>query len=566
MKHIDLQSRMDAAAGRTPCDLVLKNGKILDVFSGRWLNTDIAIANGWIVGLDPGYKAQREIDLKGKSVVPGFIDAHVHVESSCMTPDSFEQSVLPCGTTTAICDPHELANVQGVSGIEYFLKASENMHLNLLVMLSSCVPATHLETNGGGILSAEDLLPLASHRNALGLAEMMNVPGVLNCDPEILKKLTSFLGKPLDGHAPLVTGKALSTYACAGITSCHESSELHEAEEKIAKGISVWIREGSVAKDLHTLIPLLDSYRSATMGFCTDDRNPLDISQEGHIDHLVRESLRAGVAPETVYRAASWSVARHYGLDRLSQVRPYRLGALAPGYQADLLVLEDAASCQIKDVYKRGKLASELEFKNMNSSTPSNSIRATIPQEEDLKGPEGSVHVIRVLPGKIITDRMVADSKNPEVARLTVLERYGKGLKPANAYVSGFGSNFQGAIASSVGHDSHNLIVVGKDPKDMKVALARLMEMGGGFTVTKEGKVIADLALPLGGLMSSRPAPELVEKLKKLRAASKSIGCELAEPFLQLAFLSLPVIPSLKLTDQGLVDVNAFQFISVQAG
>lgn len=561
-----LQKRIDAAMGRTPCDLVLKNGKVLDVFSGRWLQKDLAIADGWIVGLDEGYRARREIDLGGRAVVPGFIDAHVHIESSCMTPASFEQSVLACGTTSAICDPHELANVEGVKGIEYFLQSSESMRMNLLVMLSSCVPATHLETNGGGKLGAKDLWPLAGHPNALGLAEVMNVPGVLHCDPEMMEKISTFTGRPIDGHAPLVTGHALSAYACAGITSCHESSEFHEAEEKLSKGIAVWIREGSVAKDLDALAPLLDSYRSAAMGFCTDDRNPLDIAKEGHVDHLLRKSLKLGIAPETVYRAASWSVARHYGLDRLSASRPYRLGALAPGYQADFVVLDDVAACGISSVFKRGIDVRELDFNKQTGSQTGNSIRATAPAETDLIGPTGRVHVIKVLPGKIITERFVADSADPSLARLTVLERYGHGLPPANAYVSGFGSSFRGAIASSVGHDSHNLIVVGKSPTDMKAALAHLISCGGGFAVVENGKVIADLPLPLGGLMSSRPTSELITALQKLRAASCSVGCELDEPFLQLAFLSLPVIPSLKLTDRGLVDVEKFQFVDVRAG
>ena len=552
--------------GRAPCDLVLRNARVLDVFSGRWLHTDIAIAGGWVVGLDPGYRGREEIDLGDKAVVPGFIDAHVHVESSCMVPGAFERAVLPCGTTSAICDPHELANVQGLSGIRYFLEASEQLRMNLFVQLSSCVPATHLETNGGGALGAADLLSLAGYRNALGLAEVMNVPGVLNADPAVLEKIAAFTGRPIDGHAPLVRGPALSAYACAGINSCHESSERGEAEEKMAKGIAVWIREGSVAKDLHELAPLLNSYSSAALGFCTDDRNPLDIAREGHVDHLVRESLRIGMPAEAVYRSASWSVARHYGLDRLSPARPYRVGAVAPGYQADLVVLNDVQSCAIDRVYKAGVDVRALDFAAMPAGgTFVNSMRATVPAEADLRGPEGPVHVIKVLPGKIITDRYVANAASPELARLSVLERYGHGRRPANGYVSGFGAGLRGAIASSVGHDSHNLIVVGRETADMKTALAHLIEIGGGFCVVEAGRVIASLALPLGGLMSTRPAPELVAELGHLREAGRRIGCELEEPFLQLAFLSLPVIPSLKLTDQGLVDVTQFRFIDVRA-
>jgi adenine deaminase len=560
-----IKTRLDSAMGRIPCDTLYRNARVLDVFSGKWRNTDIAIAGGWIVGLDRGYQGKEEIDLGGRAVVPGFIDAHVHLESSCMIPGSFERSVLPCGTTTAISDPHELANVQGLPGIQYFLEASEKTRLNLFVMMSSCVPATQLETNGGGALSAKDLLSIAGHRNALGLAEVMNVPGVLNGDPEILEKLAAFNGRPVDGHAPLVRGQALSAYACAGITSCHESSEREEAEEKMAKGIAVWIREGSVAKDLHELAPLLTQYSSAAMGFCTDDRNPLDIANEGHVDHLVRTSLKMGIPMEAVYRAASHTVARHYGLDRLQPNRSFRLGALAPGYQADFVVLDDAATCAISFVVKAGVNVRALEFAPLAAGNHTNTIHASAPAEEDLRGATGPVHVMKVIPGKIITDRYVADAGSPELAHLSVLERYGHGRKPANAYVSGFGEKFRGAIASSVGHDSHNLIAVGKDPKDMKVAMAHLIKTGGGFCVVDQGKVIADLPLPIGGLMSDRTAAELTVALKKLREASHSVGCELEEPFLQLAFLSLPVIPSLKLTDQGLVDVTQFRFIDVRA-
>lgn len=556
-----LQRRIDAAQGRIPCDLILKGVKYLDVFSCEWRPGDLSVVDGVCVGVEPGLKGAREIDARNRWVVPGFIDAHVHVESSCLVPTHFESAVLPRGTTSAICDPHELANVQGVRGIEYFLEASSRMTMDLRVMLSSCVPATHLETNGGGVIGASDLAPLATHPRALGLAEVMNMPGVLNGDPEVLAKLTAFAARPIDGHCPLLRGRELSAYAAAGISSCHESSELEEAREKLSKGIAVWIREGSVAKDLHTLLPLLNLATSTTVGFCTDDRNPLDILTEGHVDHLVRVAIREGVAPEVAYRSASWAVARHYGLDR----GPSRVGAVAPGYGADWVMLSDPRSCEIADVFKRGNRVGEFELgKGAGASLKEvNSIRASVPQLADLQAPQGRVRVIGVIPGKIISESLVMDSADPSVARLTVLERYGRGQKPANAYVKGFGSGFKGAIASSVGHDSHNLIVVGKNPEDMRVALASLIECGGGFCVVDQGRVAARLALPLGGLMSQEDPAALWTQLSELKAASRAIGCELDEPFLQLAFLSLPVIPSLKLTDRGLVDVNAFNFVSV---
>ncbi|MBX3226405.1 MAG: adenine deaminase [Labilithrix sp.] len=549
------------------------------MFSCAFVEGDLAIADGVVVGTAPGLKGKREIDARGAHVVPGFIDAHVHLESSLLVPESFQRAVLPKGTTTAVCDPHELANVLGVPGIQFFLDAAARIRgglrdlrervpcdshgLDLRVMVSSCVPATEFETNGGGTLDAAALAPLLGHAQALGLAEVMNVPGVLSGDPLVIDKLVAFDGRPLDGHAPLVTGRALSAYACAGITSCHESSELGEAQEKLRNGIAVWIREGSVAKDLDALAPLLTLATSTSVGFCTDDRNPLDIAHEGHLDFLIRGAIRKGVAPEVAYRAASWSVARHYGLAGPARGGE-RIGAIAPGFRADLVVLDDAATCAIRDVLVGGRFAGELDLPSPAVSTPPNTVRAAIPEEVDLVGPAGMVHVIGVRAGRILTDRQVAPSDGAGIRRLSVLERYGKGGKPANGYVHGFGE-IDGAIGSSVGHDSHNLVVVGKEPRDMRVALASLAEVGGGFVVVQGGNVIARLPLPLGGLMSLAEPATIARSLQELRAASAAIGCFLPEPFLQLAFLSLPVIPSLKLTDRGLMDVDAFRLIDVRA-
>lgn len=567
-----LVRRLRAAQGHDDCDLVLRNVRYLDVFSCAFVEGDLAIHEGAIVGLEPGLKGRRTIDAKGAHVVPGFIDAHVHVESSLLVPEHFQSAVLPRGTTTAICDPHELANVLGVPGIQFFLDAAEKLagtssaprpSLDLRVMVSSCVPATTFETNGAGTLDATALMPLLAHEKTLGLAEIMNVPGVLHGDPLVLDKIAAFDGRPLDGHAPLVRGQALSAYACAGITSCHESSEFEEAKEKLRKGISVWIREGSVAKDLDALAPLLTMATSTSLGFCTDDRNPLDIAREGHVDFLVRSAIRKGIAPEVVFRAASWSVARHYGLAGPAR-KGLRVGAIAPGYRADLVVLDDLATCAIRDVFTRGVSASEVETPSSSLGAPENTMRATIPEIADLRGPEGTVHVIGVREGRILTDRHVLPSHAPGVRRLSVLERYGHGGKPANGYVLGFGE-LDGAIASSVGHDSHNLCVVGHEPGDMRAALAALVECGGGFCVVKHGQVLAKLALPLGGLMSLASPDVIARALSDLQAASKAVGCTLREPFLQLAFLSLPVIPSLKLTDRGLMDVDAFRLIDVRA-
>ena len=551
-----------AAQGLVPCDLLLKNARWLDVFTATFRTGAIGIYRGVIVGVDGDLPAKRVVDLRDRTVVPGFIDAHVHLESSLMTPANFERCVLPKGTTTAICDPHELANVLGVPGIQYFLDASQSLALSLKVMLSSCVPATSFETNGGGILGASDLLPLAKHPAALGLAEVMNVPAVLFGDAAMHEKLDAFGHMPMDGHCPLLRGQKLSAYAACGISSCHESSELEEAREKVSKGIHVWMREGSVAKDLHALLPLLTMATSTSLGFCTDDRNPLDIAREGHVDHLVRTAIARGVAPEVVFRTASYSVASHYGL---ASHGPKRVGAIAPGFVADLVVLGDVATCAIDVVYKAGVATSDLGLGEGARSSTGNTMRLSLPAADALRGPEGIVHVIGVAHGRILTSRSVESSDAPGVAKLSVVERHGQGRKPANGYVRGFGDGFRGAIASSVGHDSHNLIVCGSNTEDMRAALAALVEVGGGFAVVRDGVLLARLALPEGGLMSNE-SPETIERaLLALHEASRAVGCELPEPFLQLAFLSLPVIPSLKLTDHGLMDVDAFQLIAVRA-
>jgi adenine deaminase len=536
---------------------MFRNVRYLDVFHGTWRTGDVSVVDGFIVGLEPGLDAKRIVDGKGRTLVPGFVDAHVHVESSMMVPAEFERAVVPRGTTTVLCDPHEIANVLGRPGLEAFLDAADELRLDMRVMLSSCVPATHLETNGGGTLSAEDLAPLLVRRKALGLAEMMNVPGVLHADPSVLEKLEAFDGRPIDGHCPLLRGRELSAYATAGIQSCHESTEFAEASEKLTKGLSVWIREGSVAKDLAALVPLLTLATSTSIAFCTDDRNPLDIAEEGHVDHLVRGAIAAGVDPVVAYRAASWSPARHYGLRGL--------GAVAPGYRANLVLLDDVATCAVRETYLNGVPASELPLGTGTAVRPVNSVRASRPTPESLLGPSGNVHVIGVEAGKLLTSRSIERHDAPGVARLSVLERYGHGSKPANGYVRGFGDRFRGAIASSVGHDSHNLIVVGTDTRDMATALGALIDLGGGFAVVQDGAVRSVLPLPYGGLMATRSLEDTRNAIVDLREASRSVGCALAEPFLQLAFLSLPVIPSLKLTDKGLVDVDAFQLISVSA-
>jgi adenine deaminase len=562
MGQKQLAQLQDVVFGKRHADMAIRNTTYFDVFSGRFRSGDITIAQGRIVCTDPGLKAHREIDGSALTVVPGFIDAHVHVESSLMTPQAFSSAVLGRGTTTAISDPHEIANVCGAAGIQYMLQCAHNTALDLRIMLPSCVPATHLETNGAGVLSAQDLLPFVGHSQTLGLAEMMNVPGVLSAAPEVLEKLALFPQGPWDGHAPCVRGAALSAYAMCGINSCHESNSLEEADEKLRKGLAVWMREGSVAKDLDRLMPLLHTRSAAAMGFCTDDRNPLDIAEEGHIDALVRRCLAAGYDPVAIFQAASISVARHYGLNR----GPQRRGAIAPGWIADLILLNDVKSLSINSVLKSGQWAHEIPTATEAvSSFAHHSVRAHRPSPQELEGPTGTVHIIGVSPGFITTDALTGAHNAIGVNRLTVLERHGNSGHPANGYCTGFGE-LQGAIASSVGHDSHNLIVVGSHTAPMASAIGALIDSGGGFVVTsKDGTVLSHLALPIAGLMTNLSADAISKSLVNLKQAARSIGCVLPEPFLQLAFLSLPVIPKLKLTDKGLVDVDRFEIIDVRA-
>jgi adenine deaminase len=556
-----IHRRAQAALGQIECDTILKNVNYLDVFSCDWRQGDIAIIDGTIVGIEPGLKGSREFDCKDRFIVPGFVDAHVHIESSLVLPFHFQSLVLPHGTTTAICDPHEIANVKGVTGIQYFLGNAAQMDMNLWVMLSSCVPTSHLETNGGGEIDSTLLTSLIQHPNALGLAEILNIPGFLNGDREILKKISDFSQERIDGHCLGLRGQTLSAFATAGISSCHESSEVDEAREKLSKGMAVWIREGSVAKNVHDLGPLLELANSTSIGFCTDDRGLLDIMSEGHIDYLVRETINMGAAsPEVVYRSASWTAARHYGLD----MGHHRIGAIAPGYQADFVFLGDYNTVAIDKVMKAGRFIDEIEKKNP-VAYKENTIRTIIPEAKDLEGPNGLVHVIEIEEKKIITGRSIKAHDTKGVAHLSVLERYGKKSKPANAYVSGFGENFRGAMASSVSHDSHNLIVVGDRTEDMRIALSAITETGGGFCVVQNGKVLARLPLPFGGLMSNEN-PEIVRlALIDLAKASQAVGCALSEPFLQLGLLSQPLVPALKLTDKGLVDVAQFKIINVRA-
>ncbi len=564
-----LTHRIDQALSREKADVVIKNVDYLSLATGEMLHGDIAICGDTIVGTGAEYEGKIEIDGSGLTAVPGFVDTHCHIESSMVTPYEFERCVLPHGTTTAVCDPHEMANVCGVKAIQYFLDCAEKMVMDLRVKLSSCIPATNMETSGA-VLTVDDILTFKNHPKTLGLAEMMNFPGVWFHDPAVMAKLEAFSDEIIDGHAPLVSGKDLNAYISAGIHNCHETSTLEEAREKLNKGMRVLIRDGSAAKNLMDLAALVNPATASFLAFCTDDRNPLDIALEGHIDHMVRTAIETGIAPELAYRVASLSGAETFNLrDR---------GLIAPGYKADIVLLNNYRECRISQVFKGGRVVNDELFAARPPAPSADFARHSLKRKHVTPGDfricskTAETHVIGLIPDSIITENRTMElpfdgvEKQPlpakDVLKVAVLERHGKNGNIGRGFVQGFGMK-SGAIASSIGHDSHNICVVGTSDEDMAAAVNALIDAGGGQCVVVGQKTVDILKLPLAGLISDAPGEELANELKTLRESVRVTGCMLNEPFMQLAFLPLPVIPFLKITDLGLVDVAAFQVIEV---
>ncbi|MFN3364210.1 MAG: adenine deaminase [Allorhizobium sp.] len=561
----DLERRIDQGTGREPADIVLKGGRFFDLVTGELVSSDIAISGETIVGTVEDYEGREVIDITDKIVVPGFIDTHLHIESSLVTPHEFDRCVLPYGVTTVVCDPHEIANVLGTEGIQFFLDSAEQTIMDIRVQLSSCVPATHLETSGAD-LPIERLLPFRDHPKVIGLAEFMNFPGVIHKDPICMAKLEAFQDGHIDGHSPLLSGRDLNGYLSARIRTDHECTSAAEAMEKIRKGMHILVREGSVSKDLHALMPILSERLSPFLALCTDDRNPLDIAEQGHLDYMIREAIRNGVEPLAVYRAASISAARAFGLrDR---------GLVAPGWRADLVVVDSLENCKAGMVFAAGRRVTDELFASRKPVAPVglNSVKAKVVKAADFGVPvtEGETPVIGVMPGKIITEhrryrlptsgnQTSVDLAN-DVIKVAVIERHGRNGNHANGFVQGFGLK-KGAIASTVGHDSHNICVVGVSEEDMAIAANRLSEIKGGFVVVEDGKVTGEIPLPVAGLMSLEPYESVRDTLHHLRQAAYALGTQLEEPFLQVAFLPLPVIPHLKISDKGMVDVDKFCLI-----
>ncbi|VDS09021.1 Adenine deaminase [Paracoccus haematequi] len=560
----DLERRIAQARGDEPADLLLRGGRVFDLITGALMAGDVAICGDRIAGIGD-YEARQVIDVTGLTLVPGFIDTHLHVESSLVTPHEFDRCVTPRGITTAICDPHEIANVIGLDGIRWFQKASECLLMDLRVQLSSCVPSTEMETSGARI-EAADLQRVMGHPSSIGLAEFMNYPGVIHRDPAAMAKLRLFAGGHVDGHCPQLTGRDLSAYVAAGIRTEHEATTAAEALEKLRNGMRVLIREGSVSKDLAALQPVLTDVTAPYMCLCTDDRNPLDIAEHGHLDHMIRELIRRGSPVLAVYRAASLSAAEAFGLkDR---------GLIAPGMRADIVALDSLESCRAQAVLCGGRVVDDAAFAARPPSRPV--ARASVkaphvgPQDFRCAGNRSETPVIGIIEGKIITAHLTHDiapqdgDKRPDpardLARIAVIERHGRNGNIATGFVQGFGIR-RGAIASTVCHDHHNIAVVGADYDDMARAANRLSQIEGGFVVAGGGDILAELPLPVAGLMSLDPFEMVRDRLILLRDAAKSLGVTLEEPFLQLAFLALPVIPALKITDRGMIDVTRFEIL-----
>jgi adenine deaminase len=614
----NLKRKIDLAKGQKKVDLLVKNANIVNVFSGEIHNDNVAIADGIFVGFGhteeyKEYDAQDIIDVQGRFMCPGLIDGHIHLESTFLVPREFCSIVASHGTSAVICDPHEIANVLGLPGIDYFLNSSSGLPVKVYAMMPSCVPATNMETSGAVILDKE--IRQYMDRNpdlVIGLAEMMNYPCVISQDSQTLSKLIAVGTKPKDGHAPLVSGRSLDAYIIAGLGSDHECTNLSEAVEKLRKGMHIMIRQGAHERNLQNLIPLINDFNSTHISLVSDDRDVIDLEENGHMDHLVRTAISFGLPPIRAIQMASINTARYFGLKNM--------GAIAPGFRADFILLDDLKSFRISDVFLNGKRINlnysgghgdginssqiGIKVKGMTSdiwvnsddtqllqSTASSSLSIlqnntiriktlddpnifSTPAKPTTSSSLASIQVIGVIPGQLITQKRVIRPKVNEdhqpladtyrdIAKLAVIERHHKTGNIGLGFIQGLGLK-TGAIVSSVAHDSHNLVVAGMNDMDMLTAAKHISLIGGGLAVVDNCQVIASLPLPIAGLMSDQNISSVISNLTAVNEACRRLGDNIIkDPFMLLSFMSLPVIPSLKLTDKGLVDVDRFEFTNL---
>jgi adenine deaminase len=560
----DLERRLAVARGDAPADVVLRGAHVLSVFTRDWLDVDVAVVGDAVAGLGE-YEGTEVLDVSGRYVVPGFIDAHMHIESSKLLVDEFARLVLPFGTTAVVADPHEIANVLGTDGVHWLLDACEQLPLDIYFMASSCVPASRFESPRRP-LTIGDLEGLLRRRRVLGLAEMMNFPGVVAGEESELAKL--LLARHVDGHAPGLSGKRLNAYAAAGIESDHEAATIEEGRERLRAGMWLLIREASAARNLQALIPLALEYGPERIAFCTDDREPDHIAADGHINSLVREAVAAGVPPESALVMATLNPALYHGL------RGY--GAVAPGHQADLLVLPDLQSFVPELVLKGGRTVTEIPAVPVPDWVRNTVRLGEVPPDAfRIPWTGGEARVIGLVPGQISTEALaeeptlaagaaVADPAR-DLAKIAVLERHLGTGRIGLGFVRGFGLQ-RGAFASTIAHDAHNLIVGGAADAARKQAVHRLAALGGGLVVAEADRVVGELPLPVAGLLSDRPLAEVLAASDRLNEAVQALGVRFPHPFQVLAFLALSVIPSLKISDRGLVDVDRFDLVPLAVG
>ncbi|WFD09183.1 adenine deaminase [Tepidibacter hydrothermalis] len=569
----NMKNMIDMASGRKKSELVLKNCKVVNVFSHEIIEADIAIAYGKIVGVG-NYSGEKEIDIKGRYVSPGLIDGHIHIESSMVSPVQFARAIVPRGTTTIIADPHEIANVCGLKGIEYMLNETKNIPLNVYIMLPSCVPATPFESSGA-VLEADDLEKLIDNPRVLGLGELMNYPGVINCDDSVIKKvnLANEYSKIIDGHGPEISGKDLNAYVVSGVKTEHECSTVEEMMERIRLGMYIAIRQGSAAKNLLSLVKGITDENMRRCILCADDRHPEDLLNEGHIDNSVRIAIKNGIDPISAIKMASINTAECYNLEKL--------GAIAPGYYADLIVIDDLEEFDVVKVFKNGKLVSKNKKPLFNASENSSydvkdtvNIKNVKKEDLNINMKTNKANVMGVIDHSILTKKVVRNvnvedglfksTKEDDVLKIAVVERHNATGNIGLGLVENFGLK-GGAIASTVAHDSHNIVVIGDNDEDMLMAINEVARVGGGITICSNSKILKTLELPIAGLMSDLNIEKVSEILSEMLHISyeKLNVNKNIEPFMTLAFLALPVIPEIKITDKGLFDVTKFDFIEI---